>query len=300
MRVRMPQHGSWCTLRDHLVDRIPALGPAGVDALIADGQIVGPDGRPVAATDPFVPRSLVWLHRDLPAEVPVPFEIPVLYRDDRILVVDKPHFLATMPRGRHVVQTATTRLRDSLDLPQLSPVHRLDRLTAGVLVMAVEQRWRGPYQSLFAAGAVTKGYLAVAGVDPQVTWPRTMRLHLAKPRGALRAQVVPDAEPNSETVIDLDRQWENSDGRRLGRYRLAPRTGRTHQLRAHLAALGLPILGDPLYPSVLPDERLDHTDFSAPLQLLAATLEFVDPVDGRPRRFRSRRRLSADATVGIT
>lgn len=295
----MPQQGPWRTVRDHLAERIPALGPVGIDELIAAGAIVGPGGRPITASDPFEPRSVVWLHRELPPEVPVPFEIPVLYRDERILVVDKPHFLATMPRGRHVVQTATTRLREALDLPELSPVHRLDRLTAGVLVFAVEQRWRGPYQSLFASGAVTKGYLAVSGVDPTLTFPRTVRLHLAKPRGSLRSQVVRDREPNSETVIDLERQWPAAAGVLLGRYRLAPRTGRTHQLRAHLAALGLPILGDPLYPRVVPDAELDPTDYSTPLQLLAETLAFLDPVDGAPRSFRSRRRLSADTEVGI-
>ena len=245
-------------------------------AKVHAGEVVDADGAVVDQKTVLRAGSVVYLYRDLPDEVPVPFEIPVLYRDAHIVVVDKPHFLATMPRGRHVAQTALVRLRRELDLPELSPAHRLDRLTAGVLLFTVRRELRGAYQTLFARAAVRKTYLARARVDPDLTFPRVVRNRIVKRRGHLQAVCEP-GEPNAETLIETQGD---------GRYRLTPRTGRTHQLRLHMASLGLPIHGDPLYPRVL---TVAADDFSSPLRLLAHTLEFVDPIDGRQRRFVSRR-----------
>jgi tRNA pseudouridine32 synthase / 23S rRNA pseudouridine746 synthase len=202
----------------------------------------------------------------------------VLYRDDDIVVVDKPHFLATMPRGRHVAQTATVRLRRELDLPELSPAHRLDRLTAGVLLLTTRRELRGAYQSLFARGEVRKTYLARAAVNPDLAFPKVLRSRIIKERSRLQAFEEP-GEPNAETRIE-----------RLGDglYGLTPCTGRTHQLRVHMASLGLPIEGDPLYPRVI---DVAPEDFSTPLRLLAHSIEFKDPLSGRRCTFVSRRTL---------
>ncbi len=221
--------------------------------------------------------SSVYLYRDLPDEVPVPFDIPVLHQDADIVVVDKPHFLATMPRGRHVAQTAVVRLRRELGLPELSPAHRLDRLTAGVLLFTTRRELRGPYQTLFARGAVTKTYFARAVVDPALVLPRIVRSRIIKRRGHLQAVCEPGV-PNAETLVEL----VSPDGL----YRLTPRTGRTHQLRVHMALLGIPIIGDPLYPNIV-DVPAD--DFSTPLRLLAQRIEFNDPFTGFRREFISRR-----------
>ena len=145
--------------------------------------------------------SSVYLYRDLPDEVPVPFDIPVLYQDDDIVVVDKPHFLATMPRGRHVAQTALVRLRRELGLPELSPAHRLDRLTAGVLLFTTRRELRGAYQTLFARGLVSKTYLARAAVDPDLVLPRVVRSRIVKRRGHLQAVCEPGV-PNAETLVE--------------------------------------------------------------------------------------------------
>ena len=212
----------------------------------------------------------------------MPFEIPVLYRDDDIVVVDKPHFLATMPRGRHVAQTALVRLRCGLGLPELSPAHRLDRLTAGVLLFTARRELRGAYQTLFARGLVRKTYLARAAVDPALALPRLVRSRIVKRRGHLQAVCEPGV-PNAETLVELI----SPDGL----YRLTPRTGRTHQLRVHMASLGVPILGDPLYPNVI---EVAPDDFSSPLQLLAQRIEFDDPLTGRRREFVSNRELRCE------
>lgn len=246
-------------------------------AKVLAGEVVCADGTVVTASTVLPPDAHVYLYRDLPDEVPVPFAVPILYRDENLVVVDKPHFLATMPRGGHVAQTALVRLRRSLDLPELSPAHRLDRLTAGVLVFTTRREVRGAYQSLFARGQVTKTYLAQAPVDARQTFPRTVRSRIVKRRGSLQAVEEP-GEPNAETLVE-----------RCGPlYRLTPRTGRTHQLRVHMASLGIPITGDPLYPDVV-DVAPD--DFSTPLQLLAHRLEFDDPLTGEARLFRSERTL---------
>ncbi len=207
-----------------------------------------------------------------------------MHRDEHLLVVDKPHFLATIPRGQHILETALVRLRRELDLPHLSPAHRLDRVTAGLVMFVITPELRGRYQTLFRDRRVHKEYEAIAPYDPALALPRTVRSRIVKERGVLAAQEIP-GEPNAETCVDL---LEHRDG--WGRYRLVPSTGRTHQLRVHLSGLGMPILGDDFYP-VLREKPLG--DFTKPLQLLAKVLDFDDPLTGAHRRFTSERRLSA-------
>ena len=275
-------------MRDHLVDRLPRVDPARIDAMLRERLIVDASG-PLTADAPYVPGSYLWFHRDLPVEVPVPFGIGLVHRDEHLVVVDKPHFLATIPRGKHILETALVRLRRELGLPELSAAHRLDRMTAGLLMFVVRREDRGAYQTLFRDRAVRKTYLAVARHDPDLALPTTVRSRIVKQRGIVRATEVP-GEPNAETLVEL---LGHRAG--LGRYRLTPRTGRTHQLRLHMSGLGVPIVGDDFYPEL--DERpLD--DFTAPLQLLAATLEFTDPVTGAARRFASRLRLDAWDAAG--
>ncbi len=252
---------------------------AGARAKVLAEEVVDADGVVVDAATVLPSGSYVYLYRELPDEVPVPFDIPVLYQDDAVVVVDKPHFLATMPRGRHVAQTALVRLRRELGMPELSPAHRLDRLTAGVLLFTTRRELRGAYQTLFARGLVSKTYLARAAVDPELVLPRLVRSRIVKRRGNLQAVCEP-GEPNAETLVDLIAPD--------GLYRLTPRTGRTHQLRVHMASLGIPIAGDPLYPKVL---QVRDDDFSTPLALLAQRIEFDDPSTGSRREFTSRREL---------
>jgi tRNA pseudouridine32 synthase/23S rRNA pseudouridine746 synthase len=283
-RLGLPTDGRhWVTIRDHLIDRLPRVSPERIDVLLREHRIVDMNG-PVTADAPFVPGGVVWFHRDLPDEVPVPFPIPVVHRDDDLLIVDKPHFLATIPRGSHVLQTALVRLRQELELPDLVPAHRLDRATAGLVMFVVNPLRRGAYQTLFRDRLVRKEYTAVARYDPALDLPRTVRSRIVKERGEIRAKEVP-GPVNAETRVELS---EHRDG--IGRYRLLPTTGRTHQLRLHMNSLGVPILGDDFYPE-LTEKPLD--DFTDPLQLVASVLAFTDPVTGAPRRFESARALDA-------
>ncbi|MET0236083.1 MAG: RluA family pseudouridine synthase [Kibdelosporangium sp.] len=282
-RLRLPEQGPWETLLDHLVERLPRVAPDRIEQMLRENRIHGTDG-PLGVGTPFLPGSFIWFHRDLPDEVTVPFELKVIYRDEHLLVADKPHFLAAIPRGRHIQQTALVRLRRELDLPQLSPAHRLDRVTAGLMMFVITPSARGAYQTMFRDRKVHKEYEAIAPYEPTLSLPRTVQSRIVKERGILVAQEVP-GEPNARTYIEL---LERRDG--LGRYRLVPATGRTHQLRVHLSGLGVPILGDDFYP-VLHEKALD--DFTRPLQLLAKVLDFDDPLTGEHRRLTSTLRLTA-------
>ncbi|GGS72258.1 pseudouridylate synthase [Streptomyces cinerochromogenes] len=285
VRVRLPADGAWATVREHLVERLTGAGPGTVESMFAAGLVVGADGRAVAPDAPYRPGMFVWFHRDLPAEVPVPFPVEVVYRDEHIVVADKPHFLATTPRGMHVAETALARLRRELGIPTLTAAHRLDRLTAGLVLFTVRPEERGAYQRLFRDRQVRKEYEAVAPYDPALVLPRTVRNRIVKERGVQAAREV-EGEPNAETRVELTGHREG-----LARYRLLPATGQTHQLRVHLNTLGVPILGDPLYPEVTPP--VPPGDFRRPLQLLARSLEFTDPVTGTAHTFASRRGLRA-------
>ncbi|WP_405752423.1 pseudouridine synthase [Streptomyces sp. NBC_00012] len=287
VRLRLPEDpdGAWPTVRDHLLARFAdAIGVRRVDAMFAEGRFVSVRG-PVSGDEPYTAGRYIWFHRDFAPEEPVPFPVGVVHRDEHLVIADKPHFLATTPRGRHITETAVARLRRELDLPSLQPAHRLDRLTAGLVLFVVRPGERGAYQTMFRDRLVRKEYEAVAPYDPALVLPRTVRSRIVKERGVIAAREEP-GEPNSESRIEL---LEHREG--IGRYRLLPATGRTHQLRVHMSALGLPLVHDPVYPDLKAEGAPD--DFARPLQLLARVLEFTDPVTGEPRRFESGLRLSA-------
>ncbi|MEU1487555.1 pseudouridine synthase [Streptomyces sp. NPDC005752] len=288
VRVRLPEDpdGAWACVRDHLQDRFAgAVGARRVDTMLSEGLFVGADGGAVGGEEPYTAGRFLWFHRDFAPEEPVPFPVGVVHRDEHLLIADKPHFLSTTPRGRHITETLTARLRRELELPQLQPAHRLDRLTAGLVLCVVRAEDRGAYQTLFRDRLVRKEYEAVAPYDPELTLPRTVRSRIVKERGVIAAREEPGA-PNSESRVEL---LEHRGA--FGRYRLRPATGRTHQLRVHMNALGLPLVNDPVYPVVRPEP--EREDYANPLQLLAGVLEFTDPVTGEPHRFRSGLRLSA-------
>lgn len=285
VRTRLPADARG-TVLDWMCGRFPHAAGA-LRRQCAEGLLVLADGTPVTPATPALPGIDVWGYRDLPEETPVPFDMPILHKDADIVVVDKPPFLATAPRGGRVAETALVRLRRELGDEHLAPAHRLDRLTSGVLLFTRRPEVRAAYQTPFAERRVGKIYEALAPLSPAVTPPVVRRSRIVKERGRLQAREMggtPDAETLVESVVPV----AGMPG--IGRYTLRPTTGRTHQLRVHMAALGVPILGDPLYPTVWPD---GPDDFTRPLALVARELRFLDPIGGDERGFVSRRALEA-------
>lgn len=251
---------------------------------LAAGEVVDKAGRAFFADVRVGNGTEVFFHLEPAAETPVPFPLEILHQDEALVVVDKPHFLATIPRGQHVRETALVRLRAMTGLADLVPAHRLDRMTAGVLVFIADPERRRSYQELFSSQRVHKTYEAIApAVD--LDFPRVVRTRIVKEHGVMVARHEP-GEPNSESRVDvIERSAERA------RYRLEPRTGKTHQLRLHMASLGAPILNDNYYPEYRPQR---DASFGKPLQLLARAIEFDDPVTGERRRYESARNLTGE------
>ena len=276
--------GPWPTVLDFFAARVHDVARATWLQRMADGLLLDEAGQPVGADAAYRPHTRLYYYRDVPAEVPIPFEAQILFQDDHLLAVDKPHFLPMVPGGRYLQHTLLVRLKQQLGIDTLVPLHRIDRETAGVALFGLRPQDRDAYHGLFRARAVTKHYEAIAPWRDDLALPLVRRSRLVAGTPFFRLQEAEGA-PNSETAVALDERQGD-----WARYRLAPLTGRRHQLRVHMAALGVPIRYDRFYPEV--DNRPE--DQARPLQLLARAIAFDDPLTGAPRRFESRLRLDFD------
>ncbi len=271
----------WVTVLDFLVQRLPKVDRSVWAERLSGGNVLDEAGQPVPPDAPYRGGTRLYYWRTLDQEPVVPFAESVLFQDDYLVVADKPHFLPVTPGGRFVQQTLLVRLKQRLDLPDLSPVHRIDRETAGLVVFSVRPQDRAAYQALFRERTVDKVYEAIAPFDAAQAFPQVRRSRIEEDADTFFRTTEVPGEPNSETsirVLETRGAW--------ARYRLEPVTGKRHQLRVHMAALGLPLVGDQFYPRVQrgPD---DAEDFANPLRLLARGIAFTDPVTGEQRRFES-------------
>ncbi len=307
-RLRLPEEGPWDTAMDYMMHRWGHIDPQGIEDRFDAGEIVGEGGVPLDRRTRLEDHTFIWYYRTLPPETRLPVELNILHQDDHILVVDKPHFLPTTPGGTYIQESALVRLRNQLNLPGLIPMHRLDRMTAGILLLSTNPDTRGNYQVLFEKRQVQKEYECVSAAGPAagypaVDFPAVVRNRMTKSRSYLLAEVI-DGEPNAETRIELLKTYDagssagaystssapGSEGvPRRALYRLEPHSGKTHQLRVHMALLGLGIVNDAFYPDLL-DKAPD--DYTKPLQLLARGIRFVDPITRKPVEYRSRLQLS--------
>jgi len=283
--VRLPA-GSWETVLDCLCSHFAAVSRqqwlqrmAGGRVLDADRQAIGPQHR-------YRAGLVVHYFREVPHERPIAGNERIIHCDEHLVVADKPHFLPVIPAGRFVRETLLARLIARLRNPDLVPLHRIDRDTAGLVMFSACRATRGRYQALFRDARIEKHYEAIAPALPDLDLPHTRATRLAVGAPFFRMCEV-DGPANARTRVELlSRVVAGHADRPLThwRYRLTPFTGKKHQLRVHMAALGAAIVNDPFYPDLL-EERND--DCRAPLKLLARELSFADPLTGAPRAFRS-------------
>ncbi|MCX2862170.1 pseudouridine synthase [Paucibacter sp. PLA-PC-4] len=279
--------GPWASLLDCLAERLPLVSRDEWRARMAAGQVLDEQGHALPPETTYRAGRRIFYYRQLPDEPDIPFAETVLFQDEHLLVADKPHFLPVTPKGRYVQQTLLTRLKKRSGIATLTPIHRIDRETAGLCLFAVRPQDRDAYQRLFRERAVEKVYEAIAGFRPELPLPMTYRSRLQQRADAFMQMEEVAGEPNAETDIAMIERL----GRDLARYELRPRTGQKHQLRAQMSMLNLPLLGDRIYPLLQADTTVP--DYTQPLQLLAREVAFTDPLDGRPRRFSSHLRLAA-------
>jgi tRNA pseudouridine32 synthase/23S rRNA pseudouridine746 synthase len=284
-QVSLPA-GPWACVLDFLVARFPAISASDWTSRIEAGDVVDAAGRVVAARQAYAPHGKLYYYRTVIHEAPNAAQASVLFEDELLVAADKPHFLPVTPSGQYLQETLLIRLRRQLGLPHLTPLHRIDRETAGVVLFAKQPSICAGYQALFAGRKVIKQYQAIAPADGRLRFPLTRASQLVTSDHFMQmreAEAAPGARPNAQTDIELMETLGS-----WARYRLRPATGKRHQLRVHMAALGLPILGDRIYPKLLgpgSDER------DNPLRLLAESIAFRDPASGEERHFASRRQL---------
>ena len=275
--------GNWRSITDFLVERFPAITREVWLERMAHQLVTDEFGGLVTPERPYPGPMRIYYYRAVDVEARIPFEEAVLYQDDHLVVADKPHFLPVTPSGHYLQETLLVRLKKRLGIDTLIPIHRIDRETAGLVLFSTQPDERNAYQAMFRDHAVTKHYEAIAPWRQDLTWPITRKSRIVEDEPFFRQREVP-GQPNSETHMDV---IEKSGG--LARYALSPVTGKKHQLRVHMNALGLPILNDRMYPPVAetPDD-----DYRLPLQLLAKSIAFTDPVTGQARHFQSQRTLA--------
>ncbi|MBN8211953.1 MAG: pseudouridine synthase [Xanthomonadales bacterium] len=280
-RLQLPP-GPWATVFDALCARFPAIDRETWHSRFARGRVLDADGTPLTERTPFRTGAEIRYYREVDSEPCLAVQETILHVDEHLIVVDKPHFLPVTPGGIYVNETLLARLLKRFGEDDIVPLHRLDRLTAGVMLFSRDPKTRSRYQSLFRDRAIHKRYEALALPLPMATWPLERRSRLVRGEPFFRTQEI-DGVPNACTRIDVIER-----GPEAWRYALEPVTGRKHQLRVHMAALGAPIRNDPLYPQ-LADQTPD--DPECPLKLLARSLAFIDPLDGSARYFESRLQL---------
>lgn len=265
-----------------------------VAAAFAESRVVSQLDDPLRPGSRARSGQVVFVHRTLPDEVEPPAMPSILVETRHALVVDKPHFVAVTPQGKHVRYSALAHLRELTGNRYLTPVHRLDRMTAGVMLFSTNPGTRGDFQRLFADGVVAKEYQAIVHDGVAGEWPSQRRSRIVKRREEMQAKevagpvnAVTDFFPQELASESAPGGSSSSAGLRV--VKLLPHTGKTHQLRVHLNAIGAPIVGDPLYPNVLdyPDPVADRTVFDQPMKLLARKITFPDPITGRETTYES-------------
>ena len=280
--------GHWPSMAAFFFERFPAISAQTWLERMAQGLMADEFGVPVDGQRPYQAHIRIYYYRALAQEVRIPFAESVLYQDEHLVVADKPHFLPVTPSGSYLQETLLVRLKKKLGIECLVPLHRIDRETAGLVLFSTRPEDRNAYQDLFRRHLMRKHYEAIAPWRAELDFPHKRKSRIVEGEPFFRQREI-DGLPNSETDIDVIAVRGDK-----ALYKLNPVTGKKHQLRVHMYALGLPIDNDRMYPPV---QDTPGDDFDFPLQLLAKGIAFTDPVTGQARAFESQLKLQSLAAA---
>ena len=283
-KVFLPE-GPYLLVLDFLEKRFPRGTRAGWEARMLAGRVFDDLGYPLKPDAPYLPRRMVYYYREAQENFVIPFQESIIYEDDYLLVADKPHFLPVTPVGPYIQETLLVRLRNLTGIDNLSAAHRLDLETAGLVIFTKQAQTRDLYASLFRQQLIQKTYLAVAGYTPQFTWPHTRQSRIENGARFMQMQES-EGVANAITTIQM---LQHED--QFSLYQLLPQTGKKHQLRVHMSALGIPIRHDQIYPKMVSCTAPEYRLYENPLQLLAKELKFTDPITHTNHHFVSKLRL---------
>ena len=283
-KVFLPE-GPYLTILDFLERRFPRGTRAGWEKRMQAGRVLNQDGQALLPNACYLPRSIVYYYREVVENFVIPFQENIIYEDEYLLVADKPHYLPVTPVGPYIQETLLVRLRQRTGIDELSAVHRLDLETAGLVMFTKQSSTRNVYAQLFRNRLVDKTYLAVASFTNQHTWPLEYTSRIEDSHQFMKMQDR-EGDENAITQIDL---IERSGDQAL--YQLKPLTGKKHQLRVHMNALGIPILHDQIYPQMQAYLAPEDRNYDNPMQLLAKSLAFTDPITGQENYFESQLKL---------
>jgi tRNA pseudouridine32 synthase/23S rRNA pseudouridine746 synthase len=270
-------------LIDFLVEKFPQIPKEEWVKRMDQGLVLDEEGIPQDSQAPCQENTFIYYYRSIEIEESIPFQELIIYEDDHLLIADKPHFLPVTPAGHYLQETLLVRLKNKTGIRDLTPIHRIDRETAGLVAFSKRVQDRNLYQVLFRERQIKKTYEAIAPYQEHLKdqFPIERISRIEESDIFIQMQEVP-GEPNSDTVIQLlevSKPW--------AKYQLELGTGKKHQLRVHMNALGMPIKYDKIYPNIVPQPKMGK-DFSEPLQLLAKQLSFNDPVTQLQHHFQSR------------
>ncbi len=272
------------SILEFLTSKFPNISEPVWRQRIIEGKISYKD-EIITLNTQYKPNCHLQYYREVEKEIIIPYDEEILYQDDNIIVVDKPHFIPVTPSGNIVNESLIYRLKKKFKFEDIKTIHRLDMATAGVVMFSINNKTHNQYLNLFKERKIEKTYEAITHLPHNKNrkeW--IIENEIVKSEECFfLMKIGNNGANNAKTFVRLK---EKKDNKYL--FELKPITGRKHQLRLHLSQITGGIINDRFYPTLLSEKKYDYNN---PLQLLAKKLEFIDPITNKKMMFQSKKEL---------